>query len=849
MAETTALAPPPVTHPLTTPAAGLSAAEAERRHAAGQGNEVRQRASRTYWDILRANTYPAINGVLLSVSLLLVLWGLYVEALLTAGPVIGIIVTGVVQEGRAKRALDRIALLTRPRASVVRDGVEQHVDPADLVVGDLLIARRGDQMVLDGTIVGGGRAEVDESLLTGESDAIPKAPGDTVWSGSAVVSGTVVYEATAVGTESLAGHLLSEAKDARHDQRTPLQHEIAVMIWTVAALVALTAIPVAIALRSIPGGADATETLGAAAVLVSLVPQGLAILMTLTYALGALRVSHLGALVQRQNAIESISRVDTLCVDKTGTLTTQRITFDGATPITSSPAAEPVAGPALGGVLGVIAASTAAPNRTTTALAEAHPAPPAVLADEVPFASERRWSAVRFGDVAGEVGSAVDPGAVYLLGAPGVVLDGATPVPQPRATIEAQVAEATARGERVLLLARGPDHAPLHDTDARPVLPAPLTALAILTFSEELRADAQQTLAGFREAGVDLKVISGDDPATVRAIGRHVGLVLDGPAPAGADLAAMSQDDLDEAADTAPVFGRVDPPLKARLVDALRRRGRYVAMVGDGVNDILSLRRANLGIAMESGSSATRGVADIVLLGDQFKVLPHAVIEGQRIIAAMEATLILLLNRTFATLTLLAGTAVVGLPVPLTPRQNAIFAFASVGLPLLVIAVRIPPRRPPRSLLRETLRISIPIGLAMAAVAFPTFAWALDRGVPLDEARTMVATLMVFCGLGVLPVLLVGRRRDGDARATGRWPWVLAGSTAAGYLAILATPPLRDFFGLAVLSPAVVAALLAGGALWTLAVHAVRAAGVAAWRRGARPTTEVRPTTDPPSRT
>lgn len=848
MPEHVAPALPPIARPLTTPAAGLTDAEAARRRSAGQGNEVRQRASRTYWDILRQNAYPAINGVLLSVSVLLVLWGLYVEALLTAGPVIGIISVGVIQEGRAKRSLDRIAVLTRPRATVVRDGEERQVDPADLVVGDLVVARRGDQVVVDGTIVGGtivggGRAELDESLLTGESDPIPKVAGDEVWSGSAVVSGTVVYEATAVGTASLAGHLLTEAKDARHDQRTPLQHEIAVMIWTVAAMVALTAIPVALSLRAVPGGADAADTLGAAAVLVSLVPQGLAIMVTFTYAAGALRVSRLGALVQRQNAIESISRVTTLCVDKTGTLTTQRITFDGAVwialdrergvgrPTGSHEPNNPAFGEGgafggvgwsageLGAVLGTIAASSAAPNRTTAALAAAHPAPPVPLADEVPFASERRWSAVCFDD-----GSR----AVVVLGAPGVVLDGARLGPAERVAIEAQVAEATARGARVLLLGRGPDGAPLRDADDRPVLPTPVVPLAMLSFSEELRADARATLEEFRAAGVDLKVISGDDPATVRAIGRHVGLVLDGPAPAGPDLAALTDEALDAAADAAPVFGRVDPPLKARLVDALRRKGRYVAMVGDGVNDILSLRRANLGIAMESGSSATRGVADIVLMGDQFAVLPRAVVEGRRIVAAMEATLILLLTRTFAMLVLFAGAAMAGLPVPLTPRQNSILAFASVGLPLLIIAVRIPPRRPPRSLLRETLRISIPVGIGIAALALPAFAWALDRGVPSEEARTLVTTLMVFCGLGILPLVLAGARRDGGVRATGRWPWILAGAMALAYTVVLYLRPLRDFFGLSALAPGAVAALVGVAAAWTVAAYAIRSTGLGA---------------------
>ncbi len=848
MAEPTAPPIPLIASPLTTSAAGLTEADAAARRAEGLGNDVPTRVSRSYWDILRQNAYPAINGVLLSVAVLLVFWGLYVEALVTAGPVLGIIVVGVIQEGRAKRSLDQIALLTAPRATVLRQGVERAIDPAELVVGDILVARRGDQVVLDGTIVGQGRVELDESLLTGESDPIPKDAGHEVWSGSAVVSGTVVYEATAVGTASLAGHLVGEARDARHDQRTPLQHEIAVMIWTVAGLVALTAFPVAWSVQALSGDARATETLGAAAVLVSLIPQGLAIMVTFTYAAGALRVSKLGALVQRQNAIESISRVTTLCVDKTGTLTTQRIVFDGAAWVGPTDAVGPtrgaradggldsdaqgeVHGAALGLLLGAIAASSRAPNRTTAALAEAHPAPAAALADEVPFASQRRWSGLCFGDVPADgvlASAGVLPGAVYVLGAPSVVLDAASLAPEARASIADRVREGTARGERVLLLARAADGAPIRDGDEHPVLPVPLVPLAILSFAEELRSDVQATLQDFRAAGVDLKVISGDDPGTVRAIGRRVGLTVDGPAAAGPELAAMPDDELDRAADAAQVFGRVDPPLKARLVEALRRQGRYVAMVGDGVNDILSLRRANLGIAMESGSSATRGVADIVLVGDQFAVLPRAVVEGRRIVAAMEAVLILLLTRTFAMLLLLTGAALAGLPVPITPRQNSILAFAAVGLPLLVVAVRIPPRRPPRSLLAETLRISIPVGIAAAVTALPVFAWLLAQDVALGEARTMVTTLMIFIGLGVLPLVLAGSRRDGGARVPGRWPWVLAGQMLLAYLVVLEVPPLRAFFGLEPLGLDVIAALLAGAVLWTLVVHAVRATGLGA---------------------
>ena len=349
------LPPPVVAAPLRTPARGLAEAEAEARQARGEGNAHRSPTSRTYWEIFRQNAYLGINGILIGVSLLLVAFGMYVEAALTAGPVIANIFIGVIQETRAKRKLDRIALLNRPRARVIRDGVERAIDPAAVVLGDLVVARRGDQVLLDGTIVGAGRAEVDQSLLSGESDAIVKVAGDAVLFGSAVVSGTLFYQVERVGADSFANRLLAEAKKLGNE-RTPLQREIAATIWAVAGLVLATSVPVAIALVAIPGGFDSKETLTAAAVLVTLVPQGLAIMITVTYAAGALRITRLGALVQRQNAVESMARVDTLCLDKTGTLTTQRISFS---------VAEPAAGrdpESLRAILAALAASTTRPE-------------------------------------------------------------------------------------------------------------------------------------------------------------------------------------------------------------------------------------------------------------------------------------------------------------------------------------------------------------------------------------------------------------------------------------------------------------------------------------------------------
>jgi len=828
---------PPVVRPVRTSPAGLSEAEASTRRARGEGNAFRASTSRTYWEILRQNAYPGINGILVAVSVLLLLFGMVVEALLTAGPVLANIGIGVVSETRAKRKLDRIALLARPQARVIRDAGERGIDPAEAVLGDLLVARRGDQVVLDGTLVGEGRVELDESLLTGESDPVSKQAGDPVLSGSAVVSGTAVFEVESVGAASFANRLLADAKRLG-DERTPLQREIAVAIWAVAALVLLSVVPVALALAALPGGFTSTQTLTAAAVLVTLVPQGLAIMVTVTYAAGALRISRLGALVQRQNAVESMARVDTLCMDKTGTLTTQRIWYAGAETLGGHDADH------LAAILGALAASTAAPNRTTQAIAEACVAPARPVADEIPFASERRWSGLRFAD-----------GAAWVLGATAVLVPqlgtdlpagertaaGAGQAAATPGSVAARAAAIAAEGVRVLLLARAPAGAALRDAGGRPAVPPGLEAVGLLRFGEELRTDVREILAGFARAGIELKVISGDDPATVEALAARVGLDIAGGAASGPALALLDDPGAAGEAERRSIFGRVEPALKARLVALLRGRGHYVAMVGDGVNDLLSLRRANLGIAMESGSAAARGVADLVLLGDRFGVLPRAVIEGQRIVAAMEATLVLLLSRTFYVLLIIGGAAIVGLPFPLTPRQNSVLAFATVGIPLIVLAIWVPPRRLPGSLLAETLRVSIPVSFAVVLVALPTYAYALGTGASVVVAQTVLTTVTVFCGLGLLPLISSGAREESPGRLIRWWPWLLAGLMLLVYLVILAVPIARDFYELTPLDARDVLTLLVIGAAWTVAVHGLRHTGLAPrittvlWRAVPRP--------------
>jgi len=783
---------------------GLTTGEAERRRLAGMSNEYQSPTSRTYFEIFRDNSYPFINGPLLAVSAALMSFGAVTEALLTGVPVFGNIAIGVVQGSRAKRQLDRVALLSQAPATVVRDGIERQVPPSSVVLGDIVIANRGDEIQLDGRIVGDATASLDESALTGESRPIDKVAGDVVQSGSAVLGGVARYEVEAVGADTFANRILAQAKGHR-DVRTPLQSDIARAFVAVAVLIVASGLVVALSFEA--SAVDAAhETVFAAAVLVTLVPQGLALMLTVTYAAAALRMSRLGALAQRQSAIEAISRIDTFCSDKTGTLTTQRIAFGEVEPIGQLDSGN------VGVLLGTIAASSTAPNATTKALAAAHPGTPAPVVGEVAFSSARRWSAIRLGPVEG---GTTDAAGTFVLGAPAVL---AIAIAGAAGEVLTNAQRLAASGQRVLLLARGSGTADLRSTDEA-AIPGPLEPLALLTFHEELRPEAQVTIDGLRDRGIDVKIVSGDDPTTVQAIAARLGFGPEAEAASGLELATLDDDALADAAVRTTIFGRVDPQLKARLVVALKRRGRFVAMTGDGVNDILPVRTADVGVAMQSGSPATRGVADLVLVRDDFSILPEAIRDGQRIVAAMAATLTVLLARTFYVLLIIVAASLLQIPFPFTPRQNSILAFVTVGVPILVLALWIKPAPSRTGILGQTLRFSIPLSLGVAAVGLPVYGVALANGASVDVARTMLTTIASFLGIAALVLIPIAA----DDRGRIRMPaWVrttlLVGSLGIAYVVVLSTGIGRSFFQLSALPWEIVATLISIAVAWSAAV-------------------------------
>lgn len=737
--------------------------------------------------------------MLVAIGLGLVLLHRLDDAFLTAGIILLNVIVGVSQEARAKIQLDRIALLTRPKARVIRDGQERTVDPRDLVRGDLLVVGPGDQIVLDGQVIGAGHLAVDESLLTGESDRVPKQAGDPVYSGSFCVTGSGRYVATQVGAASLAHQMTAQARAFRQ-VKTPLQQDIDYVVRVLVLL--LLQLGLLIGLSFLHAPVPLVQGVQIAAVLVALVPQGLFAMITVTYAMGALRMAGKGALIQHINAVESLSNVDVLCLDKTGTLTTNTLRIEAVVPLGA-------AAPDLARLLGDFIASGSAGNRTAEAIGAAFPGHAWPVSDEVVFSSSEKWSALAV--------AAPETPRIYVLGAPEVL----QPRLRPGSDLGPQPDAWAAQGLRVRLFAYRPDPAPLHTPAGAPCLPAGLIPLALLSLRDELRPEAQATLAGFAAAGVRLKIISGDHPQTVAALARQAGLHGDLHPVSGLDLAALDDAAFDRAAEEATVFGRITPQQKEHLVRSLQAQGHYVAMIGDGVNDVLSLKRAQLAIAMQSGSQASRSVADIVLLNDSFAILPTAVQEGRRILSGMTDVLRLVLTHTLYITLLIAAAAIVGVPFPTTPKLRSLITLLSVGIPTLQIAAWARPEPPSGSVLRAVRRFVLTAGITVGATLLAVYLTYFLVSGDLDLARGAATTAAMFCGLLLVvfaepptPAWVAGDAFSGDWR-----PTLVALGMVGLYGFIMGVPLLREFYGLTPLPGADLLGLSGVAGAWALAVR------------------------------
>jgi cation-transporting ATPase E len=771
---------------------GLTESEVDDRRAHGLGNNVAFKTSRTFGQILRENLFTFFNLVLAILGILLVSFGLAIEALITSGVLLINVVIAAVQEIKSKQKLDDIALLTRPRATVIRQGIEKDVDPDEIVLDDLLRLRSGDQIVVDGTVLSQGRIEVDESLLTGESGLVAKFEGDKIFSGSFCVTGDGVYKATRVGINSFANKLTLEARIYKR-QFTPLQREVNLSIRILLVLVFFFA--VLLIINNVLNDVPTIEIVRQSSVLFGLAPSSLFLMIVVAYGVGAVRISGKGALVQQANSVESLCNVDVLCLDKTGTLTTNRINLEEISPHNkgNDQGEENLSEEALRFLLGNFSASATVQNRTSEAILRACPGTEKDLSEEVPFSSHLGWSALVF--------NCPEHFGTYVLGAPELVLPSLVDDPDEVEKMESW----RSQGRRVLLFAYHPKALTLRDQDDEPRLPKDLKPLCLLNFSDELRPKVQETLKGFVDAGISLKFISGDNPETVAALVAQAGFVeKEQPLSlvSGLELAEMDESLFARTADKANVFGRITPRQKELLIKALLDQGHYVAMTGDGINDILALKRANLGIAMQSGSEATRNVADIVLLDDSFAVLPEAFQEGQRILNGMQDILRLYMTRILCLAMLIAAIGYASDGFPISPRQNAIVGFITMSIPAFALALWAKPGQSPKvSLTRRLAHFVIPAVLSIGIVGFALYLFSLVQSGDESYARTMLTYFTVICGIILLIFVEPPTKwwAGGDV-LSGDWrPTYLAIGLLILFAVCVIIPAARDFYGLTLL--------------------------------------------------
>ncbi|MFI9275101.1 HAD-IC family P-type ATPase [Kitasatospora sp. NPDC052896] len=795
---------------------GLSSAEVAERVARGQVNDVPVRSSRSVAEIVRANVFTRFNAII----------GVLFAIILVVGPIqdglFGLVIVantaiGIVQEIRAKRTLDSLALIGEARPEVRRDGQPRQIAVAEIVLDDTVLLGTGDKVIVDGEVTEADGLEIDESLLTGEPDPVLKQPGDAVMSGSFVVAGVGAFTATKVGREAYAAQLAEEAS-----RFTLVKSELRTGINSILRFITYLLIPTALGLVISQWTVEHNDWREAVrrtvAGIVPMVPEGLVLLTSVAFAIGVVRLGRRQCLVQELPAIEGLARVDTVCLDKTGTLTEGGMDvlalrpLDGATLTTAADGTgpggrAPLDHGALRQALGVMAGADARPNPSMRAVADAFGADGRQpdgreredwrVLEAMPFSSARKWSGVQLLEPTGGEAS-------WLLGAPDVLL----PVGHPALT---EVDELGARGLRVLLLGRTPVPLDAPDPAAR------LQPLALVVLQQRVRADAAATLRYFADQRVEAKVISGDSAVSVGAVA--AGLELPGAEhPLDARALPAEPGRLADTAERTTVFGRVTPRQKRALVGALQSRGRTVAMTGDGVNDVLALKDADIGVAMGSGSEATRAVAQIVLLDDRFATLPSVVAEGRRVIGNIERVASLFLVKTVYSVLLALLVVFTQLPYPFLPRHSTVLSALTIGIPAFFLALAPNSERARTGFVRRVLRLAVPAGVIAGAATFTAYALArADRGTDLT-ADTSVATLTLFLvAIWVLAIV---------ARPYSWWRLLLIGTMGLAFTLVLTVPFLSDFFQLRLVGErdpwTGVAIALVAGALLEVVWHHVR---------------------------
>jgi cation-transporting ATPase E len=769
--------------------AGLTDAEVAQRVADGKSNAVRERATRSITDIVRANVFTRINAILGVLLLIVLATGSLINGMFGL-LIIANSVVGMVQEIRAKQTLDALAIVGQAKPLVRRQSGTRTLAPSEVVLDDIIELGPGDQVVVDGEIVEEANLEVDESLLTGEADPMSKGIGDAVMSGSFVVAGTGAYRATKVGPKAYAAKLAEEAS-----KFTLVKSELRNGINRILQFIGYLLVPAGLLtiytqfFTTHAGWRQSVlRTVGA---LVPMVPEGLVLLTSVAFAVGVIRLGQRRCLVQELPAIEGLARVDVVCADKTGTLTENGMRVAAVEELDAAQRDR------VADALAALAAADPRPNASMQAIAETYQRPPDWIATATaPFKSATKWSGVSFGD-----------NGNWVIGAPDVLLD-------PASTAAEQAERIGAQGLRVLLVGTG-DVAVDH-----PDAPGRVTPVALVVLEQRVRPDAAETLDYFAEQDVSVKVISGDNAVSVGAVADKLG--LRGETMDARRLPAEPAQ-LADALDTHTTFGRVRPDQKRAIVHALQSHGHTVAMTGDGVNDVLALKDADIGVAMGSGSPASRAVAQIVLLDNRFATLPYVVAEGRRVIGNIERVANLFLTKTVYSvlLALLVGIECLfskplkadPLLYPFQPIHVTIAAWFTIGIPAFILSLAPNNERAYPGFVRRVLSSALPSGLIVGTATFGSYLLAYHgRHATFqqqEQASTAALITLLMTALWVLAVI---------ARPYQWWRLALVIGSGLAYVVIFSIPLARRVFLLdpsdvVVTSTAVGIGLLGAGAV------------------------------------
>lgn len=750
------------------PQRGLSSSDAIARAAAGLSNQDGS-AIRTDGDVVRSNVVTFFNLVLALLIVALLAVGEFKDGAFVGLVVMANVAVSTLQELKATRTLRELRALTAPRATVVRDGHEDAIAAEDVVQGDLLHLRKGDQVVADGHIVD-RTAEIDESLLTGESDSVSRGPGDLLRSGSFCTAGDCYYTAEQVGAEAYAVKLTAHARELVK-RSTPLQIRFRRILRVLLTATGLLAVALMISYMMEDKGIAETVKATTATV-TTVVPTGLLLGMTVAFAVGAVRVSRSGAIVQDINAVEALNYVDVICLDKTGTITANEMTL---AEIRWMPGEDWNAG-----WLAAFAAATAHESKTAAALGEGlvRQSNGAGASGSVPFNSERRWSALQL--ILGNQRRS------FVLGAPETVLplcDGGLEL---RDAYEA----AATSGLRGVVFAESPSGLPSIESP-----PHDLQPLALVLLGDRLRGEVRGAFDTMDRLGIEPKIISGDNPATIRALLAQLGITLAGGIVSGAEIEPLEGEAFRAAVEANSVFGRVTPALKARIVVALRERGHFVAMVGDGANDVQALRASDVAVSMASGTATTRAVAGIVLLNDSFEALIRGTKEATAVLGNAARLSKLFLAKSMYAYLIIVATNMLGLDFPFLPRHGSLTALLTLGIPAIFISISIPPPGSGRDFTRNVLQWALPASLALAAAAIIVHLLTeglLDRSI--EEARTLVSLTMGITGLFFMVEVLGFHGASWRSLTRPVMTTLLGGLLVAGFLLTVYTPALRRFF-------------------------------------------------------